>query len=316
MYRSQLSAADEQIRKAHAAFAERDRLVGLRQAIASELDGAEAEVTKLAEVMSGEQRDVRRYEGGVWAFLYDLFADRQARLSKEQREAAEAQLRLEEATALRDRLRTEAASIDQRLSALGGAESDLAAARAGKQAMLIAGGDPNARELEEIARQLGLLDAEGRSLDEALAAGARTHTAMGRLVEVLGSARNWGTADILTDSLFTSWIKREKLDDARNLAAAAQAELTAFRQELGDIGIQIHAEVAVLADHHRFLDTWFDNIFSDLSVQSRIKQAQESTDTVFAEIGRNLEGLRARRTDLLRRSEELSTQRVRLIEAS
>ena len=314
MYRTSLSEADTKIRAAHAALAERTRLTQIRDALAPDLAEAETDADKLAATLADEQKDVRRYESGVWAFLYDIFADRKGRLTKEQHEALAAEARYQEAVTMRDRLREEVASLAARIAALKGAEADLAAARAGKQVLLVAEGGPAAAELDALTAALGAADAEGRAIDEALEAGARAHTALTQLAETLGSARSWGAADIMTDSLFVSWHKRNKLDEARSLAGVAQAEISVFRRELGDVGASLHAEIGMLADHHRFLDTWFDNIFSDFSVQGRIVNAQETTTAALTAIGESLGRLRDQRSALLARAETLSQQQLRLIE--
>ena len=111
MYRTTLTEADTKIRAAHGALAERTRLLAIREALAPDLTEAETDVDKLAATLADEQQDVRRYESGVWAFLYDIFADRKGRLTKEQQEAAVAEVRHQEAVTMRDRLREEVASL-------------------------------------------------------------------------------------------------------------------------------------------------------------------------------------------------------------
>ncbi len=314
MYRSSLSEADTKIRAAHGALAERARLIAISETLVPDLAQAETHADRLEKALASEQQDVRRYERGVWAFLYDVFADRSARLTKEQREAAEAETRHQEALTMRDCLREEIASLGSRIAALADAEADLAAARADKQVFLVAAGGPAAAEFEAIVAALGVADAQGRAIDEALVAGARAHAALGQLSETLSSARSWGVADILTDSFFVSWQKRNKLDEARGHAGVAQAEISVFRRELADVGVGLLAEVAVLADHHRFLDTWFDNIFSDFSVQGRIERAQETTTTALRSIGTVLEQLRTRRAALFAHADAMSRKQLDLIE--
>lgn len=308
-------AADDSLRTAHAALAERDRLRATREAVSRELTEAQGLRASLEEQLTDEQKDVRRYESGVWAFLYDLVADREARLSKEQKEAAAAQAKLAETSALCERMTDQVATIEKRLAELTGADADLAAARAGKEAVIRATGGSRADDLDAISADLGGLDAEGKEIDEAIAAGARAHASMARLVEALGSAQNWGTADVFSDSLFVTWIKRGRMDEADALAGVAQADLMLFGRELGDLGLMLQAETADLAQHHRFLDTWFDNIFTDLSVQSRIKQALAGADDVLREVGRRLDQLRSRRADTLTRSEQLSRRRLEILES-
>jgi hypothetical protein len=314
MYRESSTEADQRIRAALAASAERVRLIAIRDALQPDLDEAETYATRLESVLADEQRDVRRYERGVWAFIYDIFADREARLTKEQQEAHAAEAKYREAVALRDRLREEVLSVDARITAHRNAEADLAAARAAKHAAVLAGGGPAAQELDGIMQQLGTVDAESRAIDEALRAGERAQHSLQQLAEVLSSARNWGAADMFTDSFFISWAKRNKLDEARALAGTAQGELTVFRRELADVGVGLAAEIAGLADHHRFLDTWFDNIFSDFSVQGRIKEAQATTGTALEHVAVAVGGLVARRTRLDAARAQLTRQQLDLIE--
>jgi hypothetical protein len=315
-YRQSTTEADDKIRAALAAVAEHSRLVGLRDALAPDIAEIEIDVGTLEQALGDERKDVRRYEKGLWAFLYDIFADREVRLTKEQREAMAAETKHAEAVALRDRLDEEMRSLRQRISALEHSATDLAVARELKRMALVAIGGPAAHELDGITAQLGAIDADVRAVDEALAAGQSAHGALADLAAVLRSARNWGTADILTDAFFVSWAKRNKLDDARHLAGIAQAELSVFRRELADVGVGLVAQIAGLADHHRFLDTWFDNIFSDFSVQARIKEAQDTTDAALAQVGQSIAALTERRANLVDRREQLLDQQVVVIEAT
>ena len=80
-----------------------------------------------------------------------------------------------------------------------------------------------------------------------------------------------------------------RLDDA----------LATVRKELADVGIGPVGGVGI-EPLSRTLDIWFDNIFSDFSAQSRIKDAQrrlgglvDVLGEVDAELGRRLVAARA-----------------------
>jgi len=313
VYREPLTEADEKIRAAHAATAERSRLMGIREALTPDLAEAEVEARKLEAILADEKKDVRRYEGGVWAALYGIFADREARLTKEQQEAVAAEAKHRDAVALRDRLLEEVNSLARRIDALASADAELAAARAAKHAAVLASGGAIAQELDAITAQLGTTDAECKAIDEALAAGDRAQAALKQLADVLSSASNWGMADIVSDSFFISWAKRNKLDEARAIAGVAQAEISVFRRELGDVGLALATELDSLANHHRFLDTWFDNIFSDFSVQNRISEAQTTTKLAIEQVAMAIAGLRQRRDAQSARREQLQKQQLDIL---
>ena len=316
-YRQSTTEADDRIRAALAAIAERARLVGIRDALAPDLAEIEADTAKLERALAREQKDVRRYEKGVWAFLYDVFADREARLTKEQHEAMAAETRHAEASAARDRLREEISSLGQRIAVLASADTELAVARELKRSALIVIGGPAAAELDGITSQVAAIDADLRAVDEAIAAGQRAQGAVGQLAAVLRSASNWGSADILIGAFFISWTKRNKLDEARSLAGMAQGELSVFRRELGDVvGVALVTEIQELADHHRFLDVWIDNIFSDFSVQGRIEKAEATTGFALDQVNHSVAALMQRRTTLVDRREQLLGQQVQLIEGT
>jgi hypothetical protein len=89
-----------------------------------------------------------------------------------------------------------------------------------------------------------------------------------------------------------SAIKHSRLDEAANAAARADACLLALRTELADVpGVELTAPRLATDGLTRFVDIWFDNIFTDLAVHERIRQAQRSVDHsshLVAEVHRRL----------------------------
>lgn len=98
------------------------------------------------------------------------------------------------------------------------------------------------------------------------------------------------------------------------MAGVAQGEMTVFRRELADVGVVLTAEITALADHHRFLDTWFDNLFSDISVQRRINDARASTTQATQQLQATLAGVEQRRAAVADQADQLATQRLRILE--
>lgn len=294
------SALDQELRAAAAAAAERSRLERRHAALTDELGTAQLALDELAARLAAESRDVARYQHGVWGALYGVFADRGARLDKERREAAEAALRHDEGLLRRDRLAGELAATRDRLRSLADAPARLERLLAAREHAVRTAGGPAAAALARFAEQLAALDADVKETDEAIAAGEQARDALDHLLRGLSSAREWGAVDVMTDSFLVSMIKRDHLDDARTHAGDAQARLLVFQRELGDVGRALDG-VIELADHHRFLDTFFDNLFSDLSVQSRIVESQASVGRTHDAVTRQLRGLAERRHALLER---------------
>jgi hypothetical protein len=280
IYRTGGDAADERIRAASAAVAERERLRRLRAAVYTDVQLARVNVDELAAALTAEQRDVERFRGGVWAFVYGVFRDRDARLAEEEREATEAAARHEEAVAARDELERQLGELDERLTALTGAEAEARAAREAKQAALLAGDTPAAAELRATLEELGRVDDERRQLEEAAAVGDELSSGFHRLGELLATARSRARSDRWGDDGGTSWWTERAVQDARGLLGLIDGRMAVFRRELADVGMTFEAP-GVDLDPER-IGGWIEHLFRNV-LEDTIEAAQlETTQTARA----------------------------------
>ena len=149
-------------------------------------------------------------------------------------------------------------------------------------------------------------------------AGFAAATAAGRALmaasKMLAKASDWADVDtFLGGGMLTDSIKYDRMDQASRLLRTADAALARLSKEMGDLGRSGVAGPQVDGLTRTF-DVWFDNLFSDWSVKSRIHDADERTRRAFHEVkvlrrslsGRrgaltaSLSALRARRDELLR----------------
>ena len=79
-----------------------------------------------------------------------------------------------------------------------------------------------------------------REMKEAMETGERALSSLKSAQEKLNSAGNWGLFDMFGGGLFSTMIKRSKMDDASGLMEAAKSDLKRFQKELKDVvgGIQ------------------------------------------------------------------------------
>jgi hypothetical protein len=132
---------------------------------------------------------------------------------------------------------------------------------------------------------------------------------------LLSSAANWSTYDtFLGGGMIGSAIKHSRLDEAAQAAARADACLLTLRTELADVaGIEATAPRLTTDGLTRFVDIWFDNIFTDLAVRERISQAQQSVEQssyIVAQLNRRLAEREATDRDRL---EAIETERRALL---
>ncbi|MFI5953270.1 hypothetical protein [Cryptosporangium sp. NPDC051539] len=261
------------------------------------LAGVEQEISARRAEAAVEDRDVARLEGlSLTRVLASLHGARDDELAREKAEADVARYRLAEAEARRDAATRGIAGARARLHALAGAPSTYASLLDLKEQRLRESGDPRAARLLALAADRGRLTAELTELREAQDAGRAAHAALFHVLSVLRSAAGWSTFDVLGGGGLSTMVKHSKLDDAARAAAYADQCLAALRIELADVAVGAPiAPALVLSPTTRFVDVWFDNIFTDLSVGGRIGEARHrvadalrTCDQIIAHLDRRM----------------------------
>ena len=122
-----------------------------------------------------------------------------------------------------------------------------------------------------------------REIREAIQAGEAALRSRERAMEKMGSAKNWGIFDMMGGGLFSSLFKHSKIDRASADIEEAKRQLAVFKRELEDVSISEDFSVGI-GDGLRFIDTFLDNVFADVVVQSRINSAIERLDKVSGQV--------------------------------
>lgn len=99
----------------------------------------------------------------------------------------------------------------------------------------------------------------------------------------LSSAGNWGIWDIMGGGFLSTFFKHNKMDQAQRELEEARSALRRFKDELADLGRA--ADFSLNVDGFlRFTDYFFDDIFSDLLVQSKIRQGRQQVQQAIRQI--------------------------------
>jgi hypothetical protein len=311
---------DSRIAEATARLRERDRLASRLTELDRALGEHEGDISLLVATAAREDRDVARLEGlTLDRVLAALRGSRDDDLARERAEADVAAYRLADARARRDMVLRERDGVQARHRSLSAAESELADALAAKEEHVrMLPEDPRTAGLTELATKRGVMEAESREVDEAMAAAAVAEQALRQVAESLGSAGSWSTYDTwFGGGTISSYVKHDRLDQAQRAARQAEESLAALRRELADVGGATEVVPALgITELTRFLDIWFDNIVTDLSVSSRINDAKATTAAAQRAVAAVQRSLRDRRASLHAQSADLSTRRTELLSGS
>ena len=110
-------------------------------------------------------------------------------------------------------------------------------------------------------------------LGEALIAADTAAASLDYAIARMTSARSWGRYDIIAGGSFASWVKRSRMDEAAQAASGAGMHLRQFHDALEKLGQVVLIPGVDVQIGSLFFDVFFDNIFTDLSVQGRIREA-------------------------------------------
>lgn len=288
------------------------QLAQARQRLDEATRRAEQAVAKLAT----ELQDVARLESmSMTRILSALRGERDVDLNRERAEADAAGYAAAEAEARREAAQRDVTSLIARINAYGDLEARRQQVLAERERELAA--DPASAEaaarLAELATLIGAGQAELVQLDEAAEAAGVARQALSAADSVLGNAGAWSTYDtFFGGGMISDMAKYHRLDQAAQLIRESDQALAHLATELADVGVGGVGGIRV-DEMTRFFDVWFDNIFSDLAVRQRIREAAGKVDTALRGVLDVSSHLEARRAEVRASLTELAAEREGLL---
>jgi hypothetical protein len=305
---------EKKLAEAAEAVREHDVHALRRSALAERMAAVQAEIDSLCTRVAEEEYDVERLEGlSLTRILAALRGSRDDDLAFERAQADAARYRLAEARAKLAALRAEDGDARSRLAALSSAPAIHAGLLQEKERRLAASPTPSGRRLLEIAEQRGVLDAELRELAEATRAATAADEALAAVRASLSSAKSWSTYDtFFGGGAISSAVKHSRLDDAAAAAASADRCLAVLRTELADVN-EVRLPAMTVDGGTRFVDTWFDNIFTDMRVRDQIRDSLAGVERCAGAVHRIRRELEQRTHTARERRAALEAERRRIV---
>ena len=130
-------------------------------------------------------------------------------------------------------------------------------------------------------------------MKEAMDAGERALSSLRKAQEKLKSAGNWGLFDMFGGGVFSTMIKRSKMDEAQSLMENAKSDLKRFQKELKDVNIPLDMRMEV-GSFLSFADFFFDGFVADYLVQSKISDAKEQVSDAIYRVEQILNELKSK----------------------
>lgn len=124
-----------------------------------------------------------------------------------------------------------------------------------------------------------------REIHEAINAADDALIALRQAEKSLSSAGNWGIWDLLGGGFFSSLMKHSRIDQAQSALEAAQFALQRLQTELTDLSHAVDFELDA-GDFLRFADYVFDDLLSDILIQSKISHGKQQVQQAILDVER------------------------------
>jgi len=276
-----------------------------------ELEGKKAQLYKQ---LQKEEKDVKKLEGMSFSnFINTILGTKWEKLDEEKKELLSAKLKYDAICDELNELISDIEKVKANISKLGNLDYEYKKLIREKEELLKYVDDEVAAKLERITEEESLLMHRKKELEEAICAGNELLYSLDRIEKSLKSAGNWGMWDIFGGDMIATMVKHSKLDSAKYEISRAQSLLRKFHRELNDVGGYIDIQLNI-GSFLTFADYFFDGLFSDLAVQSRIRDAENRVMDARYKVNSIVIRLKDELKEVNSRVETINRERLKIIE--
>lgn len=249
------------------------RLEAVLKELRSQQEPLQKRVSQLEQIMLRERRDVDRLEGrSLAAFFYHMSGKMDEKLDAERREYYAARVKYDASARELEAIEQDIEATEEDLADLADCEARYAKALEEKRLAVKAAGTPEAETLLKQEEELSYLAAQERELTEAIEAGTDALRTTADAMQIIETAKDWATFDLLGGGFLVDLAKHDKLDQGQKLIEDLQVQLQRFNRELSDVTIRSCLQVNI-DGMLKFADIFFDGLLADSTVLNRIKQS-------------------------------------------
>lgn len=243
-------------------------------------DELKHKVYELKKTLDKETLDVEKLNNNnIVSVFYSVTGKLEDKLEKEQREALSAKLKYDQANYDLEGIKLEINKLVDERENLKNCINEYNSLYIEKKNLLIKSDEASANKILEITSKIEYSKRNLKELREAISAGKFAVNSLESALESLGSAKGWGTWDLLGGGLISDLAKHSHIDDAMSEVEQAHNQLRRFKSELADV--RISYDIRFETDGFgKFADFFFDGLIADWFMQSKINNSYESVSKV------------------------------------
>ncbi len=275
---------------------------GFKSILMRRCDGLKATLEK-------ENADLLKLEKNSFSsVIFSVLGTLEKHIEKEKAEALAAKLKYDQALKdvkeVSDRIDTLTAEHDAYL----GCQQKYDALFAMKRLTLIEQNSYEGELILEHEKNINAAQISIKEIGEAIKAGEDAQEALRAALNELDSAEDYSTWDVIGGGMISGILKHERIDEAADSMVLAQRRLERFQEEMGDVRLSID-----ISDSLSLVDIFFDNLFTDFMVHSRINDAQDSVTEAMNKVATALDKLKSMQSEQERKLNGIKDSLEKLI---
>ncbi|MEG0857318.1 MAG: hypothetical protein RSG52_12660 [Terrisporobacter sp.] len=231
----------------------------------------EEELANLESQLKKELKDVENLKKlSLSSVMSTIMGNKGSKMEKEEQEYLMAKIKYDQCKSRVDLLKEDISSVETRLKSLADCETKYEDLLQIKIHLIdIDGDEVNKKKLINMEKEIDDCLSKAKELDESIVAGNDLANEIIRCKKVLDSAKNWGTIDLFGGDFISSMAKHNKVEEAQRHFTKISNLLSKFNKELKDVNIN---NLKFSTTSITF-DIFFDNIFTDISVNNKINES-------------------------------------------
>jgi hypothetical protein len=275
---------DEQLQLLQQQVVHKERMESKLKELYTQREELSIKVNELKKNKLDEQADVDHLEShSLASFFYAVVGKMDEKLDKEREEAYAARVKYDVAVQELSAVEEDIQHSEAELSQLHGCEQQYEKMLEDKAEAVKSTGSREAVEIFQTEKGIAYMESQMKEIQEALIAGETVLSITNSILFSLGSAKGWGTWDLLGGGLLSDLAKHNHLDEAQKQVEHLQVQLRRFKTELTDVAINADMQVNIVG-FLCFADYFFDGLFADWAVLDKINQSQTQVQNTKSQI--------------------------------
>lgn len=256
-----------------------------------ELFKGEEELSILEDSLSKEKKDVDNLKKlSLSNFLSTVKGNKEEKLQKEEQEYIMSKIKYDSCKSRVNLIKADIREVNERLNDITNYKSDYDNLLKQKIELINVYGDENTKnKIIDMEEKIDAYLKEIKEINESIYVGDSLMSEISQAKKLLNSAKNWSTLDLFGGDFLTSMAKHSKIDDAQSHFSRISSLTKSFNKELKDVNI----EGVGFSSTTKTFDIFFDNIFSDLSVDSHIRDSYENVCNLERSVASILSNLKS-----------------------